>query len=346
MLSLHLKSASGAIFIALASFLISCSGEDAKPEVKPLPEAQASVKPSVTTDSTITVTDSSARIGGRVDSTGSEPLLSHGMEWKRAADHDSAYVRLEAPRDSLIFQFLIGGLSPKTSYSARAFASSAAGTSFGKVVSFTTDTLPDLSCPTTVTDIDGNVYQTIKIGTRCWMKENLRTSKFRNGTTLKANLDAATWSTLQAGSYSRYADVPANGTTYGYLYNQYAVLDAGKICPAGWHVPTDADWSELETSLGGASVAGGKLKAIGTLPNGLWQSPNTGASNSSGFNALPGGKRTTPGDFEELGHKGYWWCAGTQNTVKPRSLSSASGSSSVVSAFNRTDGFSIRCVAD
>jgi len=341
-----MKKFSGILVYGIIALFSTCIYTSCKKDKEAPPPVQpkVSVKPDVSTDSTILITDSSARIGGRIVSLGTDSIQLAGVEWKVVMEPDSTYRRLTA--DSSVFSFDIKNLQPNLLYQVRAFATSAAGTAYGETRSFKTDTLPSVVCPSTVTDVDGNIYQVVRIGSRCWMKENLRTSKFRNGTTLKANLDAATWSTQQAGSYSSYADVPANGTTYGYLYNQYAVLDGGKICPAGWHVPTDADWSELEISLGGASVAGGKLKASGTLPNGLWQSPNTGASNSSGFNAFPGGKRTSTGEFLELGQKGYWWCAGTQNTAKPRSLSSASAGSSVVPAVNRTDGFSIRCVAD
>jgi uncharacterized protein (TIGR02145 family) len=325
----------------LSFVFVSCQKDETAPPQTPPKE---SVKPVVATDSTILITDSSGRIRGRIISNGSDTIQLAGMEWKKSSEPESGYNRLIA--DSAVFSFDIKNLQPGTQYQTRAFASTAAGTSYGTVLTFQTDTIPAVVCPATVTDIDGNVYQVVRIGSQCWMKENLRCTKFRNGTSLKDNLDAGTWSTIQAGSYSSYADVAANGTAYGYLYNQYSVLDAGKICPVGWHVPTDADWSELEVSLGGASVAGGKLKSTGILPNGLWQSPNTGASNSSGFSALPGGQRNPSGEYLEIGQSGYWWCTGTQNNVKPRSLSSSSAASVSVSAVNRAAGYSIRCVAD
>ncbi len=346
MLSLNLKSASGALFFVLTSFLISCSEDNAKPEVKPQPESPASVKPTVTTDSVITLTDSSARIGGRVDSTGSEPLLTAGMEWKLASASDSAYSRLEAPRDSLIFQFLIEGLSPKTNYSVRAFASSAAGTSFGKVVSFTTDSLPDLSCPATVTDIEGNVYKTIKIGTQCWMKENLRTSKYRNGDGIKIALDDATWSESSIGLVCQYNDDISADSIYGKLYNLYAVMDSKKLCPSGWHVPTDSEWLILENYLGGSAQAGGKMKATGILPStGLWASPNSGASNISGFTGFPGGYRMANGPYDKLSERAYWWSSRVGGGSRPRYLSSSDGKSSNMILDGRA-GLSVRCIAD
>ena len=321
--------------------LISCKKDETAP---PQAQPKASVKPAVSTDSTALITDSSARISGRIVSEGSDTIQLAGMEWKGVSEPETAYNRLIS--DSAVFSFGIKNLQPGTRYQTRAFASSAAGISYGTVLTFQTDTIPSVVCPATVTDIDGNVYQVIRLGSQCWMKENLRCTKFRNGTSLKNNLDAATWSTIQAGSYTSYADVSANGTTYGYLYNQYTVLDAGKICPVGWHVPSDAEWSLLENHLGGSSVAGGKLKSMSTAPSGLWASPNTGASNSTGFIALPGGQRNPSGDYQEIGQKGFWWSSGTQNNAKPRSLSSTSAASVAVSPVNRASGYSIRCVAD
>jgi uncharacterized protein (TIGR02145 family) len=329
------------IAVLFSFILISCQKNETAPPQTPPKE---SVKPVVATDSTILITDSSGRIRGRIISNGSDTIQLAGMEWKGVSEPETAYNRLMA--DSAVFSFDIKNLQPGTQYQTRAFASTAAGTSYGTVLTFQTDTIPAVVCPATVTDINGNVYQVVRIGSQCWMKENLRSTKFRNGTSLKDNLDAGTWSSIQAGSYSSYADISANGTTYGYLYNQYAVLDAGKICPVGWHVPSDAEWSLLENHLGGASVAGGKLKSMSTAPSGLWTSPNTGASNSSGFTALPAGQRKPTGEYLEIGQSGNWWSSGTQNNAKPRSLSSTSAASVTVSPVNRTSGYSIRCVAD
>jgi len=148
----------------------------------------------------------------------------------------------------------------------------------------------------TVTDIDGNVYNTVLIDGDRWMKENLRTSRYRNGDVISTDMQNAPATMTGACGYP--GNDPANNTIYGKLYNGYAVGDARGICPAGWHMPTDADWIALEMSLGmplaqttltqeyrGATQnVGGKLKATT-----LWDSPNTGATNSSGFNALPAG---------------------------------------------------------
>jgi uncharacterized protein (TIGR02145 family) len=327
--------------LAFHIILISCKKDETPP---PQVQPKASVKPVVSTDSTVLITDSSARIRGRIISAGSDTIQLAGMEWKGISEPESAYRRL--PSDSSVFHFDISNLEPGTRYQTRAFASSAAGISYGTVLTFKTDTLPVVVCPATVTDASGNVYQVIRIGTQCWMKENLRSTKFRSGTDLKSELTPELWASQPVGAYCSYGDNPVNANTYGFLYNQYAVTDGGKICPEGWHVPTDADWATLENYLGGASLAGGKLKSMSTAPSGLWAGPNTGASNSSGFDALPAGRRLPGGAFQELGQKTYWWCSGPQGSVKPRSLSASSAASMIISSVNRADGYSIRCVAD
>jgi uncharacterized protein (TIGR02145 family) len=152
----------------------------------------------------------------------------------------------------------------------------------------------------TVTDIDGNVYNTVTIWTQVWMKENLKTTKYNDGTSIAT---IPTYDTTP--SYSWYDYDPANFNTYGALYNQYTVI-SGKLCPTGWHIPSDKEWTTLTDYLGGDSVAGVKLKEIDTVH---WVSPNTGATNESGFTALPGGYRFTNKFCFDMGSHGYWWSA-------------------------------------
>ena len=157
--------------------------------------------------------------------------------------------------------------------------------------------------PLTATDIDGNIYHTVTIGTQVWMVENLKTTRYNNGTVIPLVKDSAAWAALTIPGYCWYNDSATYGNTYGALYNFYAV-NTGKLAPTGWHVPTDSEWSVLTTYLGGDSVAGGPLKEAGTVH---WASPNTGATNSTGFTALPGGYRMNDGAFVYIGLNGYWW---------------------------------------
>jgi uncharacterized protein (TIGR02145 family) len=165
----------------------------------------------------------------------------------------------------------------------------------------------------TVTDIDGNVYHTVTIGTQTWMVENLKTTHYRDGEAIPYVTDSAIWNGLSTPAYCFYNnDAVANKATYGALYNWYTA-SSPKLCPVGWHVPTDAEWTTLMTYLGGQIVAGGKLKEQGTAH---WNSPNTGADNSTGFTAVPGGCRTMGLiQFYEIGTFGYWWSS-TETSAK------------------------------
>ena len=191
---------------------------------------------------------------------------------------------------------------------------------------------------------DGNVYTTVVIGNQCWMAENLKASRFRNGELIPHLTDDAEW--VNAGvsgdaAYCAYDNNTANANIYGNLYNWHAVNDSRGLAPEGWHVASDSEWEVMIKSLGG-SGEGGKLKEAGTLH---WKSPNTGADNSSGFTALPSGFRGT--DFSKIGESCNFWTA-TQwddETAYGRSvqyLSAGTGKSPHGMIF----GFSVRCVRD
>lgn len=198
---------------------------------------------------------------------------------------------------------------------------------------------------TTVTDYDGNIYNTVTIGTQVWMKENLKTTHYLNGDLIPNITNGTAWSNLTTDAYCDYNNTPSNSVTYGKLYNWYTVVDSRNVCPIGWHVPTDTEWTILTTYLGGVSVAGGKLKETGTTH---WASPNTGATNSSGFTGLPSGRRFGDGTFYYLGYRGCWWSA-TEET--PGSLAwdyfldyDYAGISKDYDPLK--DGMSLRCVKD
>lgn len=177
---------------------------------------------------------------------------------------------------------------------------------------------------TTLTDFDGNVYQIIKIGNQWWTAENLKVTHYRNGDAIPNVTDGSVWSTLTTGSYCMYDNRADSADTYGYLYNWYAVDDSRHIAPQGWHVPTDMDWKELEMSLGMSRAdadtivwrgtdEGGKLKETGTAH---WNDPNFGATNESGFSALPGGcHRHDDDSFKDIGQMGRFWSS-TEYTVE------------------------------
>jgi uncharacterized protein (TIGR02145 family) len=194
-----------------------------------------------------------------------------------------------------------------------------------------------------ITDIDGNTYQTVTIGTQVWMSENLKVSKYRNGNTIPTGLSDAAWGTTSSGAYAIYNNDAANNTTYGKLYNWYAVTDSRNLCPTGWHIPSDAEWTTLENFLGGASVAGGKLKSTSSL----WTAPNTGATNESGFSGLPGGFRNYDGTYNTIGYVGYWWSSTELSASDAwyRDLNYSYGYS-YRSGYGKRSGFSVRCLRD
>jgi uncharacterized protein (TIGR02145 family) len=167
---------------------------------------------------------------------------------------------------------------------------------------------PDLTYGS-MTDQEGNVYKTIVIGTQEWMAENLNTSIYRNGDAIPTNLDNVAWQTTTSGAWAYYNNDASYACPYGKLYNWYTCADGRQLCPVGWHVPTDAEWTVLTDYLGGESIAGGRMKTTGTIEaaTGLWYSPNAEANNSSGFSGAPGGVRGDDGFYSDIGDFVYWW---------------------------------------
>jgi len=198
-----------------------------------------------------------------------------------------------------------------------------------------------------MTDQEGNEYKTIVIGTQEWMAENLNTSIYRNGDAIATNLDIIAWEATSSGAWSYYNNDENNTCPYGKLYNWYTCVDARGLCPAGWHVPSDEEWTVLMGFLGGASEAGGKMKSTGTSQEltGLWSSPNFEATNSSGFSAIPGGNRSN--GYSDAGNIGYYWSITDidANNAAVRYMS-FEGSNADGFNFPMQAGFSVRCLRD
>ena len=195
------------------------------------------------------------------------------------------------------------------------------------------------------TDGDYNIYTVVVIGAQTWMAENLKTTKYNDGTLIPNVTDNTTWSGLNTEAYCDYLNTPTYSSTYGRLYNWYTVASTNpkNACPTGWHAASDADWTTLTTYLGGEGAAGGKLKETGTTH---WTSPNTGATNETGFAALPAGYRDAGGTFGLLGSYGFWWSS-NQNASYAWYRYMYYNSSSISSGDNdKRAGFSVRCVKD
>jgi uncharacterized protein (TIGR02145 family) len=202
----------------------------------------------------------------------------------------------------------------------------------------------DLLTTGIVTDIEGNVYPTVQIGTQTWMTANLRTTKYNDGTAIPNAPGDQVWSNYTTGAYCWYNNDIGNKATYGALYNWFAVTDPHKICPTGWHIPSDAEWATLISYLGGDAAAGGKMKETGTTH---WNSPNTGADNSSGFTALPSGARNMGGTFAFLGQSGFWWSSTSKYDYEAwtRLIENNYAKINHYADF-QSSGFSVRCVKD
>jgi uncharacterized protein (TIGR02145 family) len=198
------------------------------------------------------------------------------------------------------------------------------------------------------TDGRNNNYPVVEIGTQIWMAENLKTTKYNDGTMIPYVSDANTWIALSSPGFCWYMeDSTSFKNIYGALYNWYAVNNS-KLCPAGWHVPNYTEWSLLATYLGGINVAGGEMKETGTTH---WASPNTGATNLSGFTGLPGGYRSSVnflGNYYEMGVTAEWWTSTVSGTTFPYCLYLDNWHATVVWEENnlQTVGFSVRCIKD
>jgi uncharacterized protein (TIGR02145 family) len=179
------------------------------------------------------------------------------------------------------------------------------------------------------------------------MVENLQTTKFNDGTNIPNVTDGTDWGKLITPSYSWYDNSISNKNPYGALYNFFAV-NSGKLAPKGWHVPTDAEWNTLLVFLGGEMVTGGKLKEGGTTH---WRSQNDGATNESGFTALPGGNRSWNGSFYSLGDYGFWWSSTESNSASAwdRRIDRTyilPNTPVTRTAYNKVAGLSVRCIKD
>jgi uncharacterized protein (TIGR02145 family) len=291
----------------------------------------------------------SVTAGGNVVSDGGSPVTSRGVCWSQNPNPTIALPTKQTVSSGLgTFSTTVSGLTAGTTYYLRAFATSAVGTSYGNTVTFNSQQF--------LLDIDGNIYDTVVIGTQTWMKQNLKVSKYRNGDPIPTNLNNIAWSN-PSGAYSIYNNTVSNDSIYGKLYNWYTVADPRGLCPLGWHVPSDGEWHTLETALGmqaaelnnmgargSAQNVGGQMKSLSPL----WLSPNTGATNSSGFSGLPGGYRSYDGPYSVIGNLGYWWSSSQYfpaTVAWYRVLLYANDD--VFRNYNdKSFGYSVRCVRD
>jgi uncharacterized protein (TIGR02145 family) len=303
--------------------------------------------PTVTTTTVSGILSTQATSGGNVTSSGGGSVTARGVAYGTSQNPTTLGLTTVNGSGTGVFTSSMAGLSPTTLYYVRAYATTSAGTAYGSQVSFTTTAVPFICGTNTVSDVDGNVYNTVQIGAQCWTQSNLKVSKYRNGDNISTGLGNTVWSNTTSGAYAIYNNDPVNDGLYGKLYNHIAAMDSRGLCPTGWHVPTDGEWTTLETFLGGSSVAGGALKSTVTQPTpGGWLAPNSGATNSSGFAAGPGGNRGGDGAYQLLGTQGYWWSSSTSGfNGWYRYLGYNVGGIYRLNV-DRRNGHSVRCVKD
>jgi len=306
--------------------------------------------PQVTTSPITNITSSGAITGGNITSDGGSMVSARGVVYGTTTNPTILNNTTSNGAGTGVFITNLIGLLHSTTYYVRAYATNSVGTAYGNEVSFTTlSAAPAFTCGTSaVSDVDNNTYATVQIGTQCWTQSNLKVSKYRNGDNIPTGLTNSQWSSTSTGAYAIYNNDPVNDGLYGKLYNWYAVNDTRGLCPTGWHVPSDGEWTTLTDFLGGESVAGGKMKSTAIQPTpGGWNSPNIGATNSSGFTGLPGGYRVSGGGFSSLVGYGYWWSssdAGSGNAWHRRLYNGNAGAGRDTNGHR--GGFSVRCARD
>ena len=265
------------------------------------------VVPTLTTKPATLITYRSANTGGDITNNGGAPVTERGVCWSTTTN--PTILNNHQASGDLTDSFInyLDNLGVNTTYYVRAYAINSAGTSYGNEITFTSYKSD------AVTDVDGNFYNLVTIGSQVWMAENLKTSRYNDGTEIPLVTDNNAWTSLTTPGYCWYNNDQATfGNTYGALYNWYVVdaaSNGGKnVCPTGWHVANDAEWSTLASFVDPTlAVSGGMLKEAGTTH---WDSPNSGATNGSSFTALPGGFRDNNGQFSNngiIGNIGNWW---------------------------------------
>ena len=296
--------------------------------------------PTVTTNPATNITQTTATSGGNVTSDGGSAVTARGVCWSTSSNPTISGNHTNDGSGTGIFVSNLSGLSQNTLYYIRAYAINSTGTAYGNEISFTTNANPSNPCPgiPTIT-YEGKVYNTVQIGTQCWLKENLNV-----GIKINANQQQ-----INNGIKEKYCynNLESNCDIYGGLYQwneamQYSVnAGAQGLCPAGWHLASDAEWATLTTYLGGETIAGGKMKETGTNH---WSSPNTGATNESGFTGLPGGF-VTSNLFAYLNSEASFWTSSLSSSWGSilRSLY-YNGTNIGSGSFYEYDGRSLRCV--
>ena len=317
--------------IVLSSILLlsNCTTNETKTDALQLSISAAS-----------TVTTTTANVNVTIANGGSSNITAKGICWSTSPNPTiSLTTKTNDGNGTTAFNSLLNSLAPGTTYYVRAYATNSSGTVYSIEITFTTASLA-----------------TVTIGTQTWTTKNLDITTYRDGTPIPQVTNAGAWSNLTTGAWCYYSHDSNNGTVYGKLYNWYAVMgihDAAsltntslrkQLAPQGWHVPSDSEWTTLTTFLGGEGSAGGKMKSTGTTQ---WFSPNTNATNSSGFSGIPAGYCLNNGGFERIGSNVHWWTTTETTTTDAWSRDVNYNGDNVFRSYTtKTYGFSVRLLKD
>ncbi|MEI7981839.1 MAG: FISUMP domain-containing protein, partial [Bacteroidota bacterium] len=312
--------------------------------VRCMKDIESSETASVITSPISNITQTTAISGGNITSDGGSPVAARGVCWSTSLNPTIADNFTSDGTGLGTFTSSITGLMPNTHYFLRAYATNGFGTGYGSELSFTTSGYESIACPgiPNITDIrNGKTYNTVKIGDQCWLKENLNI-----GTHIEETLEQSDNGIVEKYCYD---NLESNCDVYGGLYQwremmQYGTTEGMKgICPAGWHIPSDEEWSALTNFLGGESVAGGKMKEAGYAH---WVSPNTGATNESGFTTLPAGYSGF-GSFYGLNYASFFWSSSLNGTMSAWYRYQFSDVTNFYRNANPKDlSYSLRCLKD
>lgn len=285
----------------------------------------------ITTTTVSGISSSNAQSGGVITSDGNASITVRGICWSINPNPTTNDNKTTNGTGVGSYTSSLTSLNPNTTYHVRAYATNSVGTAYGNDVSFIT-----LTSGPTVTDIDGNAYNIITIGSQIWMKENLKTTRYRNGDLIASGLSDAVWSTTTEGAWAYpNGDIQFNNV-FGKLYNHYAVIDSRKLCPAGWHVPSKNEWMALINYLGGATLAPSALAST----NSGWLT-TTGNTNSSGFTAVGSGTRWEWGTYQGI----FFFCHFWAPDIQPPNVGIILELSGTAGAFI-SQGNSVRCMKD
>ncbi|UEG49243.1 hypothetical protein LK994_11435 [Ferruginibacter lapsinanis] len=285
----------------------------------------------LTTNSISSITSTTAMSGGSITAEGGTPVTTRGVVWSTSHNPTIALsTKTVDGSGSGSFTSNLSGLLPGVTYFVRAYATNSVITSYGNEIGFTT--------------VDPTITE-VAMCNQIWSGKNLDVSTYKNGDTIPQVTDRTQWNAMRTGAWCYYNNDPANGSVYGKMYNWYAVNDPRGLAPQGWHIPDNAEYTDLANCLGGSTVGGGPLKETGYIH---WNSPNSGATNSTNFTALPGGNtNSSDGNFGNLRDWADWWLA-TETDANNAVVIATNSYSTYFQSVPTTKwrGFSIRCAKD